>query len=675
MLGTPPEPHPPEPVPPSVPTGARNSSSESYVVVDDSERSSRSPPAGKPSFPPASEQTPALGTMEAAVAKLVQIADEDEDETPEQTPDISPEQSAQLDGLMKRVEEQDERIKELELANRQNEETAKMFQDRSTRAEQTLNQQRLSWRAREDRLLKLINESERAQAQNDSQKQQIAATQQRLAEEVLTLTKELANEKAALAKSRDETSAVMTQNARLRSSNAVLEEEKRSLLFKVQSLEQSLQAARQEYSDAAARQEASDANPPDGLNPLAGELPSRSESDQVVENLRKLVREVQLETRRTPLTNPNVQAKFDSMQEVLNPVQLALSSSPKASPTSSAVAAPPAPVSPAQPPPIQPPQADKKLQQEMLRLQQEVAHLKRQLSEKERFQHELIKKNETLQRRVSQVQEEKELALAAIRNNMTQLLQENKRVTDHFVQQAQDMQGWKSNSEKWKKRAEEFETLLDHKTAEHNQFSVKVDSAETHKIGLEKKLSLFENQLNEARDRCELLQQNKEVLGKRCLSLEEVIEGIKMNDMKKTGETKKNEGDGAWKIENRCDTLLKEKFDLQRQIEESDGKLHDLQEHVFDLEADLQARDLEVELLNKKMKEREFELNVRAKEISDKVRAQLAKRQESRDIELDEDYELDEFGLKVNVDQGLLASVLIFLFPGFFQDEAGTRAI
>jgi len=309
--------------------------------------------------------------------------------------------------------------------------------------------------------------------------------------------------------------------------------------------------------------------------------------------------------------------------------------------------------------------------------------LKKQISQLLASRNQLIDRNKLLLKRIDQIGEEKRVALNALKLNMNQLLLENQRITNDYVTQSKKAEGWKESSQQRRIDAEEVEVELESVNTALLTKTASLDVANEELAGLRKELTTVRTQLDETRDHCEVLKQSKDVLAKRCLSLERIIEGIKINSLRNSStplaESENDASQGPLTnelitLEDRCKALLKEKFALQKQCDEHDGKLHSLQEHIFDLEADLRARDLEIELMSKRSKEKELQLKreqEKAKKVSEKIKAEVRKSLK-RPVE-SPGWDLDEFGLR-RVDQDFITNLLMALFPSFFHDE-GLRVI
>jgi len=295
--------------------------------------------------------------------------------------------------------------------------------------------------------------------------------------------------------------------------------------------------------------------------------------------------------------------------------------------------------------------------------------------------NQLVLRNKELFKKIAQVNEEKQVALEALKQSMNQLVLENQKVKNDYDTQSQKAQGWKECSQKRRADVEEFEIKLESVSTALQTKTASLDVANEELLGLKKELVTLKAQLDMTRDHCEVLKESKEVLAKRCLSLDRIIEGIKINSLRSNKTSLVESGDKETSLtnelitlEDRCKELLKEKFTLQKQCDEHDGKLHSLQEHIFDLEGDLRARDLEIELMKKRSTEKEAQLKreqEKAKKVSEKIKAEVRKSLQ-RPTE-NSDWDIDEFGLR-RVDQNFITNLLMALFPSFFHDE-GLRVI
>jgi len=312
-------------------------------------------------------------------------------------------------------------------------------------------------------------------------------------------------------------------------------------------------------------------------------------------------------------------------------------------------------------------------------LEQTAVKLNTKLAQLSGIRNQLVRRNKDLSQQVAQVAEEKRVALDALKENMNQLVLENQKVTNDLLTQSQKTQGWKESSEKRLADIEEVEIKLESVSTALQIKIASLDVANEELVGLKNELAMLRTQLDETRDHCEVLKESKDVLAKRCLSLERIIEGIKINSFRSnntvlaaSGDKQTSEGqltNELITLEDRCKELLKEKFSLQKQCDEHDGRLHSLQEHIFDLEADLRARDLEIELMKKRSTEKEAQLKreqEKAKKVSEKIKAEVRKSLQ-RPIE-NPDWDIDEFGLR-RVDQNFITNLLMVLFPSFFHDE------
>merc|ERR1711920_894639 len=243
-----------------------------------------------------------------------------------------------------------------------------------------------------------------------------------------------------------------------------------------------------------------------------------------------------------------------------------------------------------------------------------------------------------------------------------------------YLHQSKKAESLQASSDEFLSKVGETEGKFQFLTKELQSKSLALDISTEETIRHRKELTALRNKLDETRDRYEILERSKELLAKRCLSLEQVIEGIKMSNLRKvsTGcvedKEQSQEPDRLTVLEERYEAVLKEKFALQKKCDEHDGRLHSQQEHIFDLETELRERDEEIEIMRKQTSERELQLDLKKAEIN-----QIISNAERRTSSGEEAADLDEFGLRP-VDQDVLTQLLKTLFPSFFKDE-GLRVI
>jgi len=516
---------------------------------------------------------------------------------------------------------------------------------------------KIKWRLRENQLLQIVNELEtnlrgsRREAEN--QKIQVLATQQRLTSEIESLSRELFSLKNSLSTSRNDCTRLYEENARLRAVAAGLDEENQSLVFKLNRASQLPSIPQLALSP--------DAQSSTVLKPTYDEL-------QLFKELRsELLNCVEVAEGETKKHLCNCVAKLDLCSSNMSQETRNNSSQIHEETDNSGV----------QFVKSLPEGKDLNQSSEIRKLQDKVNELNRNILEQSVFKNEMIRKNETLERRVQQVQEEKKVALDAMKQHMAQLVQENKRVTKDYLDQSKKAKSLRTSSDECMVKVGEVEGKFVFLEKELKSKSLALDISTEETTRHRKELTALKNQLDETRDRYQILEQNKEVLAKRCLSLDRVIEGIKMsnhrnNDMLGAGgsgeEDTNQEGNRMKVMEERYKTILSEKFALQKKCDEHDGRIHSLQEHIFDLEAEMRDRDEEIEIMRKQTIERETKLNLQKAEIN-KIISNAEVRKSSGEQAAD----LDEFGLRP-ADQDVLTQVLKTLFPSFFQDE-GLRVI
>merc|ERR1719233_514289 len=514
------------------------------------------------------------------------------------------------------------------------------------------------WRLRENQLLQIINELEtnlrgsRREAEN--QKIQVLATQQRLTTEIESLSRELFSLKNLLSTSRANCTRLYEDNAKLRATAAGLDEEKQSLILKLNIAAKALAQPQTEEVRSTI------VDPPPNvdiqlLDEIRGGLLDclKQVEGEPWKQLSTLVEKLERCSKHSSAVSKS-QNSYNSQSELehsLTGDQIDLDANPdlyrkELYPSS-----------------------------QVKKLQEKVVELEKLLLEHSVFKNEMIRKNETLERRVQQVQEEKQVALNDLKNSMDQLLRENKRVTKDYLHQSKKAESLQASSDEFQSKVGETEGKFQFLTKELQSKSLALDISTEEAIRNRKELTALRNQLDETRDRYEILERSKELLAKRCLSLEQVIEGVKMSNLRKvsTGgvEDKEpsQEPDRLTVLEERYEAVLKEKFALQKKCDEHDGRLHSQQEHIFDLETELRERDEEIEIMRKQTSERELQLDLKKAEIN-----QIISNAERRTSSAGEQAaDLDEFGLRP-VDQDVLTQLLKTLFPSFFKDE-GLRVI
>jgi len=514
------------------------------------------------------------------------------------------------------------------------------------------------WRLRENQLLQIINELEtnlrgsRREAEN--QKIQVLATQQRLTTEIESLSRELFSLKNLLSTSRANCTRLYEDNAKLRATAAGLDEEKQSLILKLNIAAKALAQPQTEEVRSTI------VDPPPNvdiqlLDEIRGGLLDclKQVEGETWKQLSTLVEKLERCSKHSSAVSKS-QNSYNSQSELehsLTGEQIDLDANPdlyrkELYPSS-----------------------------QVKKLQEKVVELEKLLLEHSVFKNEMIRKNETLERRVQQVQEEKQVALNDLKNSMDQLLRENKRVTKDYLHQSKKAESLQASSDEFQSKVGETEGKFQFLTKELQSKSLALDISTEEAIRNRKELTALRNQLDETRDRYEILERSKELLAKRCLSLEQVIEGIKMSNLRKVSacdvEDKEpsQEPDRLTVLEERYEAVLKEKFALQKKCDEHDGRLHSQQEHIFDLESELRERDEEIEIMRKQTSERELQLDLKKAEIN-----QIISNAERRTSSAGEPAaDLDEFGLRP-VDQDVLTQLLKTLFPSFFKDE-GLRVI
>jgi len=514
------------------------------------------------------------------------------------------------------------------------------------------------WRLRENQLLQIINELEtnlrgsRREAEN--QKIQVLATQQRLTTEIESLSRELFSLKNLLSTSRANCTRLYEDNAKLRATAAGLDEEKQSLILKLNIAAKALAQPQTEEVRSTI------VDPPPNvdiqlLDEIRGGLLDclKQVEGETWKQLSTLVEKLERCSKHSSAVSKS-QNSYNSQSELehsLTGEQIDLDANPdlyrkELYPSS-----------------------------QVKKLQEKVVELEKLLLEHSVFKNEMIRKNETLERRVQQVQEEKQVALNDLKNSMDQLLRENKRVTKDYLHQSKKAESLQASSDEFQSKVGETEGKFQFLTKELQSKSLALDISTEEAIRNRKELTALRNQLDETRDRYEILERSKELLAKRCLSLEQVIEGIKMSNLRKVSacdvEDKEpsQEPDRLTVLEERYEAVLKEKFALQKKCDEHDGRLHSQQEHIFDLETELRERDEEIEIMRKQTSERELQLDLKKAEIN-----QIISNAERRTSSAGEPAaDLDEFGLRP-VDQDVLTQLLKTLFPSFFKDE-GLRVI
>merc|ERR1719233_2195613 len=515
------------------------------------------------------------------------------------------------------------------------------------------------WRLRENQLLQIINELEtnlrgsRREAEN--QKIQVLATQQRLTTEIESLSRELFSLKNLLSTSRANCTRLYEDNAKLRATAAGLDEEKQSLILKLNIAAKALAQPQTEEVRSTI------VDPPPNvdiqlLDEIRGGLLDclKQVEGETWKQLSTLLEKLERCSKHSSAVSKS-QNSYNSQSELehsLTGEQIDLDANP-----------------------------DLYRKQELYpssqvkKLQEKVVELEKLLLEHSVFKNEMIRKNETLERRVQQVQEEKQVALNDLKNSMDQLLRENKRVTKDYLHQSKKAESLQASSDEFQSKVGETEGKFQFLTKELQSKSLALDISTEEAIRNRKELTALRNQLDETRDRYEILERSKELLAKRCLSLEQVIEGIKMSNLRKVSacdaEDKEpsQEPDRLTVLEERYEAVLKEKFALQKKCDEHDGRLHSQQEHIFDLETELRERDEEIEIMRKQTSERELQLDLKKAEIN-----QIISNAERRTSSAGEPAaDLDEFGLRP-VDQDVLTQLLKTLFPSFFKDE-GLRVI
>jgi len=513
------------------------------------------------------------------------------------------------------------------------------------------------WRLRENQLLQIINELEtnlrgsRREAEN--QKIQVLATQQRLTSEIESLSRELFSLKNSLSISRGNCTRLYEDNARLRALAAGLDEEKKSLILKLNIAAKELPPTTEEVQSCTV------------VEPLNADL---DQLDEIRRGLLNCIKDVDgqanglLRSLVQKLERYSEHSRMVTSQHSSN-TQLdeapSLSGEHIRTDVSSSL--------------------DRKQElnssSQVRKLQDKVLELEKEVLEHSVFKNEMIRKNETLERRVQQVQEEKQVVLNNLKSTMDQLLRENKRVTKDYLDQSKKAESLQASSEEFLFKVGEAEGKFESLTKELQTKSLALDISTEEAIRHRKELLALRNQLDETRDRYEVLEQSKEVLAKRCLSLEQIIEGIKMSNLRKISSSSvedkdpSQEANGLLVLEERYEAVLKEKFALQKKCDEHDGRIHSQQEHIFDLESELRQRDEEIEIMRKQTSERETQLSLKKAEIN-KIISNAERRKSS---EGNEAVNLDEFGLRP-ADQDVLTQLLKTLFPSFFKDE-GLRVI
>jgi len=510
------------------------------------------------------------------------------------------------------------------------------------------------WQLRENQLLQIINELEtnlrgsRREAEN--QKIQVLATQQRLTTEIESLSRELFSLKNLLSTSRATCTKLYEDNARLRALAAGLDEEKQSLILKLNIATKELPPPEFQSSTI--------------VEPVNVDLKLLNEIQEGLQNslqgvegesweqlstlVKKLERFSEHSNAFTTSHNSNIQ---NGGEQSLTGEQLRTDINPDLD------------------------RKELNSSSQVRKLREKVIELEKQLLEHTVFKNEMIRKNETLERRVQQVQEEKQVALNDLRSTMDQLLQENKRVTKDYLDQSKKAENLKASSDECLVKVGEAEGKFEFLTKELQTKTLALDISTDEATRHMKELTALRNQLDETRDRYEVLERSKELLAKRCISLEQVIEGIKMNNLRKISNSgvedndPSQEADGLTVLEERYEALLQEKFALQKKCDEHDGRIHSQQEHIFDLETELRERDEEIEIMKKQTSEREFQMNLKREEIN-----KIISNAENRKAPVGEQTaNLDEFGLRP-MDQDVLTQLLKTLFPSFFKDE-GLRVI
>jgi len=514
------------------------------------------------------------------------------------------------------------------------------------------------WRLRENQLLQIINGLEtnlrgsRREAEN--QKIQVLATQQRLTTEIESLSRELFSLKNLLSTSRANCTRLYEDNAKLRAVAAGLDEEKQSLILKLNIAGKALSPTMTDDLQSSTIVEP----PPNADLELLDDIRRglldclEQVEGETWKQLNTLVGKVERYSEHSSVVSksPNSFNTHSQGEYSLNGEQIGIDGNPDLD------------------------RKELNAGSQVRTLQEKVVDLEKLLLEHSVFKNEMIRKNETLERRVQQVQEEKHVALNGLKNCMDQLVRENKRVTKDYLDQSKKAESLQASSDVCLSKVGEAEGKFEFLTNELQTKSLALDISTEEAIRHKKELTALRSKLDETRDRYEILERSKELLAKRCLSLEQVIEGIKMNNLRKvsTSGSENNEPsqepDRLTVLEERYEAVLKEKFALQKKCDEHDGRIHSQQEHIFDLETELRERDEEIEIMRKQTSEREFQLNLKKAEIN-----KIISNAEKRSASGEQAAELDEFGLRP-VDQDVFTQVLKTLFPSFFKDE-GLRVI
>lgn len=276
------------------------------------------------------------------------------------------------------------------------------------------------------------------------------------------------------------------------------------------------------------------------------------------------------------------------------------------------------------------------------------------------FNQNLIAEKGQIQRRLSEMVDEKQLMEVTLRKTIDDVLKENVRLKSEFKSLARELF-------KLKKKFgdhQDSEKMLEDESKQNSLLESQVNSQKIHIEGIEEDRELLRNKLNEARDRVDMLSGNKDILSKRVLELERIVEELTMD--KRLSQARSNASDASVclnsneleVLQERCEELSRDKFAFKKLSEEADSKIEEMQNHIFDLEAELREKDLQVTV----MKKRELEVQVEARKISHQIL------KNSSGLDPLNGGMRGKFGLR-EVDNGVIASVLVYLFPSFFRDE------
>lgn len=515
--------------------------------------------------------------------------------------------------------------------------------------------------------------------QKEEEIRQLNVKQQALEQKNLALTKENSNVDMAaetMQRISNETDTLNRENQKLKRELQAECNEKRAMFEELAKVRTEISRLQAENDGLAAQRTRSSPKSPSGETGLtSGEVKLLVRVKEMANLCHNLVKQLTDQTRsilqqnsyspmpasihtlikEKQVTEFDLNKKVDSILYTLNPVNQVMQLSD----------------------PIVPDQKPAEMSPKIKKL---LAHRQRLLTQVEELRarnQELHQAKKTWSRRIQEVEEEKSMMLGKLRETISNLIAQkqvetNKReeIEEHCMELQEGLKIFREKFRDQESQLRHYRSNIEdyEKVKEHSEVLAEATSIQS--IGIKKENEKLRRDCNEYQDRIQAMLTNKEGLTRQIRAQAQLIDEMKLEQVKMARRLKTLESNnpdapqdvvsGAEAEElvetvellsNENESLRKEKYALQKQVDEFDDKLNNMHMMICDLENEKTELITENEILKTTNKS-----NISLPMI-DPSDPRVSQR-------------LDQFGLlPPPPGQSVLENIFEFLFPFLFEEE------